>query len=220
MKKIVYLIILSTVMACSSPTSSNSNDDQDPLKPPIQSVEINEDIIISDGTNSITLTFGLQEDLTAGYDSDTDIESPPFNPPGSFFAHFAIPEHNLFKDIRSSKSEAANWRLKLPTGEDQIVELSWDWNIQDLKGTITLQDKLDNPNVVIDMLSEDTFTTDLQSVGSELILVYKNGKNKVGQTVGSIANTSNKGNNVKSKSNALKGTGVGNQNLIDRAKKF
>jgi|GEM_PF-3507105 len=173
MKKIIYtLFIFFILSACSSPTTSSSDDDQDPINPPDEAVEFVEDIIVSDGVNAVTLTFGLQKGLTSEYDPDVDIESPPFNPPGSFFAHFAIPEHNLFKDLRPGNSESANWRLQLPDEGNKEIELSWNFDINNFKGTITLQDQLENPEVVVDMLGENSFTSDLQSIDDDLVIVY------------------------------------------------
>ena len=178
MKNNIYLILLlCTAMACSGPTSSNS-DDQDPIEPPEQAGEIIEEITVGNEDNSRTLTFGFQKELTAGYDTDTEIESPPFNPPGSFFAHFVIPEHNLFKDLRSSKSKSADWHLKLSSVDDNLLDLTWNVSKTDFKGTLLLQDKLNNPNVAINMKVENSITLNPGEYDNELFIVYNNGKNK------------------------------------------
>ena len=192
MKNNIYLILLlCTAMACSGPTSSNS-DDQDPIEPPEQAGEIIEEITVGNEDNSRTLTFGFQKELTAGYDTDTEIESPPFNPPGSFFAHFVIPEHNLFKDLRSSKSKSADWHLALSSKGGNLLDLSWDINDNDFNGTLLLQDKLNDPNVAINMKAENSFTLDPREYGNDLYIVYNGGKSK-SSVVPSAASTVSSG---------------------------
>jgi len=179
MKNIIYtLCILFIFAACSSPTSSPSDNDQEPTKPPAQAGEIIEEITVENKDNSRTLTFGFQKDLTAGYDSDDDIESPPFNPPGSFFAHFVIPDHNLFTDLRSSKSKSADWHLKLSSVDNNLLDLTWNVSKTDFEGTLLLQDKLNDPNIAINMKAENSFTLDPQEYDQELFIVYNIGKVK------------------------------------------
>ena len=158
-------------MACSAPTSPNS-DDPDPIDPPEQAGEIIEELTIGNEDNSRTLTFGFQKDMTAGYDTDAEMESPPFNPPGSFFAHFMIPEHNLFKDLRSSKSQSADWHLALSSTGDNPLDLSWNMS-SEFNGTFWLQDKLSDPNVAINMKAENSFTLNPGEYGNELYIVYE-----------------------------------------------
>ena len=164
-------------MACSGPTSSNS-DDQDPIEPPEQAGEIIEEITVGNEDNSRTLTFGFQKGLTVDFDPAADLESPPFNPPGSFFAHFVIPDHNLFKDLRSSKSQSADWHLALSSKGSNLLDLSWNISDNDFSGTLLLQDKLNDPNVAINMKAENSFTLDPREYGNELFIVFNISKSK------------------------------------------
>jgi len=210
MKNNIYLILLlCTAMACSGPTSSNS-DDQDPIEPPEQAGEIIEEITVGNEDNSRTLTLGFQKELTAGYDTDTEIESPPFNPPGSFFAHFVIPEHNLFKDLRSSKSQSADWHLALSSKDDNLLSLSWDMS-SDFNGTFLLQDKLNEPNIAINMKVENSFTLNPREYGNELFIVYNTG-NSNSSAVPSAASSVSSGKSSASPDFPIK-PAKGNSNL-------
>ncbi|HLQ99306.1 MAG TPA: hypothetical protein VK102_02950 [Sphingobacterium sp.] len=174
MKKYIYLLLsLCIIAACSSSTSTHTDSSGEGNKPNITD-EISNDITISDGTHSRMLTFGIHDQATDSLDQVLDIEGPPFNPSGTFFAHFLTSDHKLFKDIKSSKITKAHWPLAFSGQGKRDIELSWDWDSKagELEGAITLQDRLKDPKVVVDMLSESSYSAQTDSIHGTLFIVY------------------------------------------------
>ncbi|HLR36551.1 MAG TPA: hypothetical protein VK084_00790 [Chitinophagaceae bacterium] len=178
MKKYIYLLLLLYIAAaCSSSTSTHTDSSAKGNIPNITD-EISNDITISDGTHSRMLTFGIHDQATDSLDQVLDIESPPFNPSGTFFAHFLTPDHKLFKDIKSSKITKAHWPLAFSGEGKRDIELSWDWDSKagELEGAITLQDRLKDPKVVVNMLTENSYAAQTDSINGKLFIVYHNNK--------------------------------------------
>lgn len=115
------------------------------------------EIEVTDGTNSETLTFGMDDNATEGYDQNLDTEAPPSPPSGSFYGHFVIPDYNLFTDFRPVTDSQVKWELHFGGEENRAVTLNWDFNPDDYLGTLTLVDDPDNPSVEIEMGSETTY---------------------------------------------------------------
>ena len=224
MKKNIYLILLlCAAVACSSPTSSDpgdsNNDKDDPItEPTSQNDELIEELIISDGDNSKTLTFGIQEDYTEGFDVEIDVESPPFTPPGAFFAHFNIPDKKLFTDVKSNEPDKVTWEIEFAPEGDQPIDLMWNTISNKLKGTFTLQDKLTKPDFAINMAAEDNFTLDPEFFGQQFFIVYRSGQSKSNSksTAPPRVPSTYSGGSVKSlnDTNHSKNTGISNKSGI------
>lgn len=176
MKNIIYiLLILCTIVACSSPSSSGStNDDGDQIIN-TPNDEFIKEITISDSLHSQTLTFGMQKEFTEGFDPEGDVESPPFFPPGAFSAYFSISGYNLYKDIKSNKPDSVNWHVEITPAGNQPIGLSWDAISNNLSGTFILQDKLNNPKFSINMATDSGFI--LEPKDDQFFILYRPEKN-------------------------------------------
>lgn len=126
-------------------------------------------IEVDDGTESETVTFGMNQNATDGFDSGLDEEAPPAPPGDAFFAHFAIDGYNLYKDFRPVTKDQTVWELQFDTGEDSIT-LSWNLDSSDYTGTLTLVDDPDNPSTTIDMDSESSYEITDSSVTTLYII--------------------------------------------------
>ncbi|MFH5834325.1 hypothetical protein [Halalkalibaculum sp. DA384] len=120
-----------------------------------------EELTISDGKNSSTLFFGMQEGSTSGFDPSADIEAPPAPPGGSFYAFFRIEGYNLRGDMRPVTRDEVVWALAMAPEEGEgPVRLSWDLSSTRHVGSLTLADSSGSPAVEIDMKSENNYEVD------------------------------------------------------------
>lgn len=119
---------------------------------------------VADGTNSHTLTFGMNEGATDGYDEGLDEEAPPAPPDGSFYAHMAIDNYNLFADYRPVVAERMEWEMHFGAEGENTVMLNWDFNPDQYYGTLTLVDDPDNPSIEVDMDAESSYEVEDNSL--------------------------------------------------------
>jgi len=112
---------------------------------------------VSDGQNDETVTFGMDENATSGYDEQIDDEAPPAPPAGSFYANFVIDGYNLYADYRPVQTSRTVWELNFGRSSENTITLSWDLSNTDYHGSLMLVDDPDNPSVEIDMSSESSY---------------------------------------------------------------
>jgi len=123
-------------------------------------------VTVTDGTNSIELTLGMENNATSGYDSELDQEVPP-PPSGSFYGQFNIPEYSLKADYRAVSSQEVVWEMELAPEEGNSLTLEWDFSSINHEGTLTLVDDLEDPSFELDMKSNTS-----HSVSSSTDILY------------------------------------------------
>lgn len=128
-------------------------------------------ITVADGTNDITLDFGMAQSATDGYDDGLDVEAPPKPPEGAFFGHFVITDYNLVTDMRGVTTTSEEvWELNFAPEEGNTITLSWDINESNIKESLTLMDDPDNPSVEINMLEDNSYQVSDTSVNTLYIV--------------------------------------------------
>lgn len=174
---IVSVIALCQLTACrQSPAAispSDGGNGDEALSPDVE--YISQKITISDGVNSKVLTLGTGEKLTKGFDTGIDVEAPPFDPPGSFYAYYENGDYNFFKDIRAKSDDKMIWTLDYSAQEGESIEISWELSDEMANtGTLRLVDNPDNPEVAVDMASKENYSpADKQG---KLYLIYNTGQ--------------------------------------------
>lgn len=124
-------------------------------------------VTVSDGTNSIDLTLGMESNATSGYDSGLDQEVPPPPPSGSFYGQFNIPNYNLKTDYRAVSDEEVVWEMEFAPQEGNSLTLEWDFSSIDHVGSLMLVDDTENPSLELDMKSNTS-----HSVSSSTNVLY------------------------------------------------
>jgi uncharacterized repeat protein (TIGR02543 family) len=125
---------------------------------------------ISNGTNTQTLTFGMDEEATVGYDEGLDDEAPPAPPEGSFYAHMVIDDYNLFADYRPVVAERMEWEVHFGAEGENTITLNWEFNPDQYLGTLTLVDDPDDPSIEIDMDTESSYQVEDNSLNVLFII--------------------------------------------------
>jgi len=129
-------------------------------------------IEVTNGSYSESLTFGMDENATAGFDNGLDEESPPPPPQGSFYANFKIDNYDLFKDYRPVTQQETVWEINFGMGESSSVTLNWDFSSSNHAGDLTLVDDIDNPSIEVDMSAQDSYQVTDGSV-DELYIIQE-----------------------------------------------
>lgn len=105
------------------------------------STEFTNQITVTDGPNSMDLTFGMDTEATAGFDDGLDRDLPPPPPAGSFYAQFNIPDYALAEDYRPVSDEAT-WTLEFEPEsdpeEERTITINWDFSDTNHVGDLTL----------------------------------------------------------------------------------
>lgn len=127
-------------------------------------------IKVSDGTNSESLTFGMHEDASAGFDSDLESEAPPAPPSGSYYAHLNIEGYNLYDDFRPIQDDQTIWEIEFSPSSSNTMTLTWDFSSSDYAGSLTVVDDPDNPSLEIDMEAETSYEVTDTSVNTLYIV--------------------------------------------------
>lgn len=115
------------------------------------------ELMVTDGTYSETVTFGMNSNATSGYDSGLDDEAPPTPPEGSFHANFVISGYNLYDDYRPVQKQQTVWDLNFSPSSSNSISISWDFSSSNHHGSLTLVDDVNNPSVEIDMSSQSSY---------------------------------------------------------------
>jgi len=124
-------------------------------------------VTVTDGTNSIDLTLGMDSNATSGYDSSLDEEVPPPPPSGSFYGQFNIPDYSLKTDYRAVSGEEVIWEVEFAPEEGNSLTLKWDFSAISHVGSLTLVDDPENPSFELDMKSNTS-----HSVSSSTSVLY------------------------------------------------
>lgn len=127
-------------------------------------------VTVTDGTSTMDLVMGMNENATDGYDDGIDKELPPPPPDGSFYAMFTIENYNLSKDIKALSSSETVWQLEFSPEEGNTITLNWDFSQSSHSGTLLLVDDPDNPTFEIDMKSETSYQVSDTTVNTLYII--------------------------------------------------
>jgi len=127
-------------------------------------------LTVSDGSNNLDLTFGMEESLTDGYDDGYDQKAPPIPPEGSFYAQFVSNQTALIKDFRAITVDEVQWRVEFAPEEGREISLNWDFNQKEHIGSLILTDNPNNPSFQLDMKSETKYEVTDSSIETLFII--------------------------------------------------
>ncbi|MDZ7757103.1 InlB B-repeat-containing protein [Rhodohalobacter sp.] len=121
------------------------------------------DLTATNGPDQIVMSFGQQQDPSS-------VEAPPVPPEGAFHTWFVRDEENLFTDILDQTLTQVSWQLNLQPGDEDIVNLEWNIDVEKANGTLTLTDQSETFSV--DMFSESSYQIDASQM-NVLIIEYE-----------------------------------------------
>lgn len=124
-------------------------------------------ITVTSGSAKSRLSFGQQPDATDQKDNRYDVRAMLS---GTLHAWFDNDEADLWRDIRAT-GEANEWQLKITSGTDSPISISWDPST--LPDEITAE-LIDSTGAgAIDMKSATSFTLN-ESSEAELMIIINN----------------------------------------------
>ncbi|MGM0588597.1 MAG: S8 family serine peptidase [Bacteroidota bacterium] len=147
-----------------------------------QSVAASELLTVSDGVNSQTLSFGLSDNATDGFDANLDKEAPPEAPEGSFKAFWVANQLNLLEDYRATTEGEVLWQLIVAPEQGQS-QISLNWNLSDQSTNYHLLDDTTNPTLQVDMQSVNQKSISMSQKDTLWIARNYSGSSGGGQTV-------------------------------------
>lgn len=100
-------------------------------------------ITVSDGQNEITLTIGVHEYGTDGFDLGLDILLPPPPPPGAFDARLVWQSESYMRDVRDNLPVQKTYDMLYGPADGQgPIQLSWDPTYVSQLGTFEIVDRI------------------------------------------------------------------------------
>ncbi|NNE68989.1 MAG: hypothetical protein HKN29_01355, partial [Rhodothermales bacterium] len=101
-------------------------------------------ITVADGTNTLTVNFGIDPSATDGLDSGIDQTAPPAPPAGAFDARFSKGTEAFLTDIRldngSRPTGTIEYELSFDGPTFSAISLSWDSSLLASMGSFTMAD--------------------------------------------------------------------------------
>lgn len=124
---------------------------------------------LNDGEIISELSLGQVLGATDGFDTNLDVEGPPPPPDGVLYAWFEKNGRTLLHDFRNPYTNSVEWVLTIDPGDSDLLNLSWNIEIEDLPGTLIFTDT--DASISINMLEENSAELN-QSSELEYIISY------------------------------------------------
>jgi hypothetical protein len=133
-------------------------------------------VTVTDGTNSTTLTLGMEEGASVGRD-DFDQLAPPPPPAGAFDGRLVGPDNDYFTDVRPLVSEPTEFEVAYqPADRNGPIELSWDPDALADYGSFVIVDLYDTGTISVDMTETGSLDTSTESVLEDGLIIRATAK--------------------------------------------